>query len=858
MKTLEACKSAPAKSASERSTSAVSADAPQTTAGGGLDIFRMAAAFLVIAIHTAPLDSFSRNADFLFTGILARVAVPFFFMVTGHFIASRFFNRNETIPGHEPVGSRLTIRPKTLLLPTLKKLGLLYMAATILYLPVAVYAGYYDHMTATGFFRMVFFDGTFYHLWYFPASMIGLALLYAMSRFMSLTAATIVSVFLYAIGLSGDSYFGIASRLPLTAHFLDGAFHLFSYTRNGLFFAPLFLLMGTWCGGRIRGSASKDSASKNRPVSPLLLSVILVFSLAAMTAEGFFLHLGGFQRHDSMYVMLIPVMISLYRLLLTVPAAQKPRLRPMSTLIYVIHPALIVFVRLVAGISGLEWLLTDNSLMHYTAVSLLSLAVALLADAFVFSRKAAKDCGRVESRYRTNGRCRAKDLCRVKGCCRCEPRCDTRESPSSDRLRDRAWAEIDMGALASNVSFLRSQLPEGCLLMPAVKAEAYGHGAVIIAKELNKLGVRSFCVACIDEGISLRKSGIIGEILILGYTHPSRFDQLLRYRLLQTAVDLPHAQALNDFGKKHDKQLQVHLAADTGMHRLGEPCENVEGFRLMMGMENLEILGIFTHLAASDMTDASSRRFTEKQLDAFRTLAFALGITPEKEDDDDEKSTPGTVRNNGEAPVRKAPSKLRPRFPNRPRLHVLASYGVLNYPEAAFHYARVGIALYGVLSSQEDEERYDTPLRPVLSIKARVASVRKLRAGESTGYAMAFTAPAEMKIAALTIGYADGLPRELSNMNGSVLIKGKRAPIIGRVCMDQTIVDISHIDNVSAGDVAVIIGSSGSQSIHASQVAASAGTITNEILSRLGNRLPRIPVGSSSCYDVPNQMRKSD
>lgn len=782
------------RSSSHKSVSAAFVGTPQTTAGGGLDIFRMIAAFLVVAIHTAPLDSFSRDIDFLFTGVLARVAVPFFFMVTGHFTASRFFLSDEPDSGGIGAGCGPA---RVAFLSSLKKLGLLYAAASILYLPVAVYAGYYDGLTATGLLRLVIFDGTFYHLWYFPACMMGSALLYAMSRFMSLTGATVISMFLYVIGLAGDSYFGIASRLPLIDHFLDGAFHLFSYTRNGLFFAPLFLLLGIWCGGRL---ASKGRGYGRRPISTAVRSAILTLFLAAMTAEGFFLYLGRLQRHDSMYVMLVPVMISLYRLLLTIPASQSPRLRPISTLIYIIHPGSIVFIRLLADISGLEWLLTSNSLVHYIVVSLLSLTIALLADAILFSRRTAGGCFRTESH------------------CLSKASRDTWENRSPEWSRDRAWAEIDMDALAANVTFLRSRLPEGCRLMPAVKAEAYGHGAVIIARELNRLGIRSFCVACIDEGISLRDAGICGEILILGYTHPSRFDQLLRYRLIQTAVDLAHARAMDDFGKKHGRHIQVHLAVDTGMRRLGEPCENIEGFRLMMAMENLEISGLFTHLAASDMTDASSRRFTEKQLESFRTLVSALGVSSEDGGEREAKS------------------------PNRLKLHVLASYGILNYPEAAFHYARVGIALYGVLSSREDEENYDTPLRPVLSVKARVTSVRKLRAGESAGYAMAFTASKEMKIAALAIGYADGLPRELSNMKGSVLIAGKRAPIIGRICMDQTIIDVSHIDKVCAGDVAVIIGSGDGGSIRASQLAASAGTITNEILSRLGNRLPRIPV----------------
>ena len=174
-----------------------------------------------------------------------------------------------------------------------------------------------------------------------------------------------------------------------------------------------------------------------------------------------------------------------------------------------------------------------------------------------------------------------------------------------------------------------------------------------------------------------------------------------------------------------------------------------------------------------------------------------------------------------------------------PKLHMQASYGVLNYPELSGDYARVGIVLYGVLSTKADTEIWKDSISPVLSLKTRVSSVRRIQKGESAGYGNPFVAEYEMKIAALSIGYADGLPRALSNNIGAVLIRGKMAPIIGRICMDQTLVDVSDIEEVTAGDIAVIIGASGDLEISVCDIAEQTDTITNEVLSRLGKRLER-------------------
>ena len=368
-------------------------------------------------------------------------------------------------------------------------------------------------------------------------------------------------------------------------------------------------------------------------------------------------------------------------------------------------------------------------------------------------------------------------------------------------FRGRAWIELNRDALRHNVEVLRGLLPDGCELMPAVKADAYGHGAVLIARELNRLGVNAFCVASAEEGAELRENGIRGEILILGSTHPKRLSLLDRYDLTQTVVDLPYAECLNESGRV----IKVHIAVDTGMHRLGEPSENTESICAMFSLPNLRIEGICTHLCAGDMESPEAKAFTMAQGQAFRQVI----------------------------------SKLEARGCVCPRAHLLASYGLIRYPELGGDYARVGIALYGTLSTRADMERCALPLRPVLSVRARVAAVKALRKGESAGYGLQFAAAEDSRIAVLAIGYADGLPRALSCGVGSVLLNGCRAPIIGRICMDQTLVDASAVLDVKPGDAAVIIGRSDDTEITACDIAEQMGTISNEILSRLGERLER-------------------
>ncbi len=723
-----------------------------------LDWFRLAAAALVVAIHTSPLADVSADADFFLTRVLARIAVPFFFMVTGQFVTAGFADRRA---GGMPA--------------YLKKIAVLYGISILFYLPLGVYAGHYKEISFADVLRMFVFDGTFYHLWYFPACITGVLLVYGMCRFLKEPQRLVLAAVLYGIGLFGDSYYGLAERVPAVMELYEAGFSVFSYTRNGIFFAPLFLLFGAWAG-------------ESRLKDVRILWAGLCVSFVAMCEEAFLLRHFELQKHDSMYMLLPVVMFFLYKILLESSFTLKSRKSALqtklavtaSTWIYILHPAVIVAVRGVAKVAKVK-ALADNSLVHYFAVLLLSAAVSY-ALAFFFMYFHKKSRRKKAGEHQDSG---------------------SRQVRTQDR-RARAWLELDRGALRHNVNALRERLPDFCRLMAAVKADAYGHGAVLIARLLQEEGVDAFCVACVKEGVQLRKKGIQGMILVLGYTHPQQFALLEHYRLTQTVIDHAYAVQLNAYGGT----LHVHIGIDTGMHRLGVRSSCLEEVVNIYQMEHLAVDGLFTHLCVSDAVTEPGRSYTNAQAQAFYRLIRQL-------------------EQQGYSPA---------------CIHMQASYGVLNYPELAGDYARVGIALYGVLSTKEDMSRWHGLLQPVLSMKTRVATVKMLYQGESAGYGIRFTAKQDMKIATLAAGYADGIPRMLSEGVGSVLIRGCRAPVVGRICMDQITVDVSAVPHVEAGDEAVLIGRCGDLEISACDMAAQAGTITNEILSRMGARLERIVV----------------
>ncbi|MDL2294387.1 serine racemase VanT catalytic subunit [Ruminococcaceae bacterium OttesenSCG-928-D13] len=726
----------------------------------GIDRFRLVAALMVVAIHTGPLLSFGETADLLFTRVLCRLGVPFFFAATGFFLLGRYAEDR-----HAPVAPLRRFVVKT---------ALVYLGAIALYLPVNLYAGHFDSEQPVGhLLKLVLVDGTMYHLWYLPAVIVGVVLAWALLKMTSFRVTMGVAVALYAVGLLGDSYYAFTAASPPLKALYDGIFAVSSYTRNGLFYAPLFLMVGV-------GAARRPAPARR---GPALASFALCLGL--MLAEGLLVHSFGAPRHDSMYLMLPFCLWFLFRWLLNFNGPSSEIVRNVALLVYILHPMVIILVRGGAKTVKLTALLVDNSLVHYLVVSVASFAAAALL-------------------VWLGGRLNPKSPRRWAGKSDGQPPMTTR-GWAANWAKSRAWVEVDLAALRHNVALLRRLLPAGCKLMPAVKGDAYGCGAVPVARELGRMGVDALCVASLAEGAELRAHGVRGEILVLGYTPPECAGELRRHRLAQTAVDAAHAEALGATGVS----LDIHLKVDTGMHRLGEPADNIDAIAGMFAHKNLRVCGVYTQLAASDSRLPEDAAFTNRQISRFWAMAAALearGIAV-------------------------------------PAPHIQCSYGIINYPTAGCAFARPGLAMYGLI-----DEAHCVParpdFRPVFGVKARVALVKAVPAGQRVGYGTEHIAKIDMTVAVITIGYGDGLPRALSRGAGGVLVGGCYAPVTGVICMDQTIVDVTAIPGVEAGDEAVLVGRQDAAEITASQLAEWAGTIPNELASRLGRRLGRVYAGA--------------
>lgn len=716
----------------------------------GIDLFRLAAALLIITIHTSPLADLSDTADFILTRIAARVAVPFFFVNSGFFLISRYHDQPAKLWAF------------------VKKTALIYAAAAIFYIPVNLYNGYFKmENLLPNLIKDIMFDGTLYHLWYLPASVIGGGIAWGLVKKLDYKKATAAAAALYLVGLFGDSYYGWIGEIPACSGFYALIFQVSDYTRNGIFFAPLFFVMGGFIADHnktmYRQSRSGETVSAESASGKAVLMVCFVLMFALMLVEGLTLRHFQVQRHDSMYVFLPPCVYFLFLMLLRFRGKRYVWMRDVSLVIYLIHPMMIVVIRMFAKVLHLQDLLVDNSVVHFLAVTGMSAAFSVLAVALRgrFGRRAKKH----------------------------------------DTDTDRAYIEIDLANLEHNVEVLKKAMQPKCELMAVVKADAYGHGMCEVAVHLDRIGVRAYAVATVDEGIRLRRCGVRGEILILGYTAPERAGEIRRYDLAQTLIEHAYACRLNEQGQR----IKVHVKIDTGMHRLGFDPFHIEEILCVFAMERFDVRGIYTHLCAADSLEEEDVCFTRQQIADF------YGVL----------------------------KRLKKEGIRIPKIHIQSSYGLLNYPELKCSYVRAGIALYGVLSTPDAQTRLQPDLRPVLSLKAKVVLIRFVPQGESVGYGRTFVAERDSVIAILPIGYADGFPRSLSGSGSYALIGGSWAPVVGRICMDQLAVDVTDIADVEVGMTATLIGYDGGGQIDAPMVAKDSGSITNELLSRMGSRLGR-------------------
>lgn len=379
---------------------------------------------------------------------------------------------------------------------------------------------------------------------------------------------------------------------------------------------------------------------------------------------------------------------------------------------------------------------------------------------------------------------------------------------------NRAWIELDKNALTHNIRRYESLLPEGCAVMGVVKANAYGHGAKAVATHLAELGIRHFATASLGEAIDLRKWGVPGEILILGYTDPNSFSQLHRYDLTQTVTCPAHGALLEDYGRHTGTRLKAHIAVDTGMHRIGFLPDDLEAIRHFYKSDALCVTGIFSHLCVADTDEPEQVTFSIGQAESFKKVVDTLQA---------QGLDLGTV-------------------------HLLSSYAAVNYPQYAYQYARLGILMFGVKSAPTDYLRADLQPQPVMTLKAHITSVREIGPGETVSYGRIFRAEKPTKVASVAIGYADGLPRCLSGGKLRAIVHGRYAQGIGRICMDQLMLDVTGIEGVAVGDEAIFIGRSDNCVIFAEELAQNAGTITNELVSRLGARLEGREFTENTCH----------
>lgn len=373
-----------------------------------------------------------------------------------------------------------------------------------------------------------------------------------------------------------------------------------------------------------------------------------------------------------------------------------------------------------------------------------------------------------------------------------------------DLIRDRAWIEINLSNLENNINEIKKMLSKKTKIMAVVKANAYGHDSVLISRKLMDIGIKDFAVATLDEAIELRKNNINENILILGFTNFLDLKYVIKYDLIQTIVDYDYSEKIKELNLK--EKLKCHVGINTGMNRIGEKSENLDKLYKIYENEKLDILGTYSHLCVADSSSLEDIEFSKMQIEKFDKCIKALNK----------------------------------KGYNTGMIHLQSSYGLINYPNLNYDYVRIGILMYGVNSSKESYQLNTLNLKPVLSLKTRITSIKEIYNNDSVSYGRTYIAKEKRKIATLGIGYADGIPRSLSNKDMLVCINGYYGKVIGKICMDQMIIDITELPNVKVGDIATLIGDD--KKIYAEEISNKADTITNELLCRLGTRLKRITI----------------
>ncbi|MFI5274891.1 MAG: alanine racemase, partial [Ktedonobacterales bacterium] len=366
------------------------------------------------------------------------------------------------------------------------------------------------------------------------------------------------------------------------------------------------------------------------------------------------------------------------------------------------------------------------------------------------------------------------------------------------------WLEIDLSAIGRNTQLIAERVGAQTQVLVSLKADAYGHGALRVARTVLRNGASWLGVATVSEAAPLRAAGITAPILVFGYIAPWQAREAVRLDLRATVFSLEAARTLTQAAADLDRTVRVHVKVDSGMARLGmraeDPAAIVALCRELAALPGLEVEGVFTHLATADSAD---QHYAQRQIARFERVLAALEA-----------------------------AGLRP-----PVVHAANSAAALALPEARYDMVRPGIAIYGLAPS--DDVRLPEGFRPALSFKTQVAQVKWIPAGEGISYGATYVTREATRIAVLPVGYADGFRRAPANW-GEVLLRGQRAPLVGRVCMDQCIVDVTHIAGVQPGDEVVLIGRQGDDELTAEAVARRLGTISYEVVAELLARVPRL------------------
>ena len=370
----------------------------------------------------------------------------------------------------------------------------------------------------------------------------------------------------------------------------------------------------------------------------------------------------------------------------------------------------------------------------------------------------------------------------------------------------RVYAKIDLDAIAYNMEQMKQNIRPETKVMAVIKADGYGHGAVQIAEMMERWNyIWGFAVATLDEAVVLRTEWIQNPILVLGCVFPDQYMEMLKHEIRMNIYTEEMAESISRMAAREGKTAYMHIKLDTGMSRLGFGIneQSVETIKRISKMPNVNMEGIFTHFTKADEKDKS---FTKKQIQEFVWMTERLK----------EKNVRFTYE------------------------HCSNSAGIIDVPEANFDIVRAGISTYGLYPSEE-VDKTNVKLKPALALKSHVAFVKEIESGTPVSYGGTFVAKEKMKIATIPVGYADGYPRSLSN-KGYVLIRGKKAPILGRVCMDQFMVDVTQIEGVSFGDKVTMIGKDGNEILPVEVLSELSGRFNYEFVCDLGKRIPRVYV----------------